>query len=108
MELINILETIELDSIKGQGEKTSPKESFGSKIQNELRKLPKPKFNKRKCAYKFLPILDWLPSYNLEKGISDLIAGVTVGLTMIPQGIAYALVANLPAQVLQKEFNRIL
>jgi hypothetical protein len=36
-----------------------------------------------------------------DDGISDLIAGVTVGLTIIPQGIAYALVANLPAQVSQ-------
>jgi len=31
--------------------------------------------------------------------ISDFIAGVTVGLMVIPQGIAYALIANLPAQV---------
>jgi len=47
----------------------------------------------------FFPIADWLPKYNLEDGVSDLIAGITVGLTVIPQGIAYALVANLPAQV---------
>ncbi len=88
-----------MDSLKVQGESTPPKESLTNRIQNELRKLPRPKLNRRKCAFKYLPILEWLPSYNLEKGISDLIAGVTVGLTMIPQGIAYALVANLPAQV---------
>jgi sodium-independent sulfate anion transporter 11 len=43
--------------------------------------------------------LEWLPRYNLEWAVSDFIAGITVGLTAIPQGIAYALVANLPAQV---------
>jgi len=54
------------------------------------------------CSTKFfksrLPILQWLPSYNTESAISDLIAGVTVGLTVIPQGIAYAIVAGLPPQ----------
>ena len=34
-----------------------------------------------------LPIITWLPQYNLSDAISDLIAGVTVGLTVIPQGI---------------------
>ena len=29
----------------------------------------------------------------------DIIAGLTVGLTVIPQGLAYAKIANLPAQV---------
>ena len=40
----------------------------------------------------------WLPEYNLNFAISDLIAGLTVGLTVIPQGIAYAVVAGLPPQ----------
>ena len=33
-----------------------------------------------------LPILSWLPHYNLNDAVSDAIAGVTVGLTVIPQG----------------------
>ena len=36
--------------------------------------------------------------YNGNSALCDAIAGVTVGLTVIPQGIAYALVANLPPQ----------
>ncbi len=52
-----------------------------------------------KHLYKKVPILEWLPKYDLEKGVADLIAGITVGLTVIPQGIAYALVAKLPPQV---------
>ena len=56
-------------------------------------------FNKKQL-FKKVPILDWLPKYNVQTGVSDLIAGITVGLTIIPQGIAYALVANLPPQVI--------
>ena len=54
---------------------------------------------KKKQLLKKVPILGWLPKYNVKTGVSDLIAGITVGLTIIPQGIAYALVANLPPQV---------
>ena len=53
----------------------------------------------KKTLYKRVPITDWLPKYNVETGVADLIAGLTVGLTVIPQGIAYALVANLEPQV---------
>ena len=52
----------------------------------------------KKNVRKKLPILDWLPQYNADSGVSDMIAGVTVGLTVIPQGIAYAVVAGLPPQ----------
>ena len=54
----------------------------------------------KKQLYKKVPILDWLPKYDVQTGVSDLIAGVTVGLTVIPQGIAYALIAKLPPQVI--------
>lgn len=48
---------------------------------------------------KRLPILSWLPNYNSEKAISDAIAGITVGLTVMPQGLAYAILAGLEPQV---------
>lgn len=46
-----------------------------------------------------LPILDWGTQYSSEKFISDLIAGVTVGLTVMPQALAYATLAGLEPQV---------
>jgi len=52
----------------------------------------------QKHLKKKLPIISWLPHYNTSCAISDLIAGVTVGLTAIPQSIAYAIVAGLPPQ----------
>ncbi|KFB36787.1 AGAP001531-PA-like protein [Anopheles sinensis] len=45
-----------------------------------------------------LPILSWIRRYDGEDFISDLIAGITLGLTMIPQSIAYATIAGLPTQ----------
>lgn len=45
---------------------------------------------------KVLPILEWLPNYNLSYFKGDVIAGITVGIVLIPQGIAYALIAGLP------------
>lgn len=47
----------------------------------------------------WLPILSWLPKYNLRWLQMDLLAGLTVGLTAVPQALAYAEVAGLPVQV---------
>ena len=45
---------------------------------------------------KVIPILEWLPNYNISYFKGDLVAGITVGIILIPQGIAYALIAGLP------------
>ncbi|ESO05910.1 hypothetical protein HELRODRAFT_130418, partial [Helobdella robusta] len=47
---------------------------------------------------KKFPILNWLPKYRLQHLQGDFIAGLTVGLTVIPQGLALARVARLPSQ----------
>jgi SulP family sulfate permease len=43
-----------------------------------------------------LPIANWLPSYNKTFLSGDLSAGLTVGVMLIPQGMAYAMLAGLP------------
>ena len=45
---------------------------------------------------KYIPILNWLPNYKREWFKGDLGAGLTVGIMLIPQGIAYAMIAGLP------------
>ena len=45
---------------------------------------------------KIIPILEWLPNYNKSLFKDDLVAGIIVGIILIPQGIAYALIAGLP------------
>lgn len=42
-------------------------------------------------------ILSWITKYDKTTCVSDIIAGITLGLTMIPQSIAYAALANLPS-----------
>lgn len=44
----------------------------------------------------FVPILDWLPRYKNEQFKGDMAAGLTVGVMLIPQGMAYAMIAGLP------------
>lgn len=44
----------------------------------------------------FFPILSWLPNYKKDHLNGDLFAGLTVGIMLIPQGMAYALIAGLP------------
>ena len=44
----------------------------------------------------FIPILNWLPDYKSEYLKDDFIAGFTVAVLLIPQGMAYALIAGLP------------
>ena len=43
------------------------------------------------------PILIWIRKYKLSFIQRDLIAGITVGLTLIPQGLSYGQQAGLPA-----------
>ncbi|NNE29900.1 MAG: solute carrier family 26 protein [Saprospiraceae bacterium] len=43
-----------------------------------------------------LPVLDWGKGYNSSFFKSDLAAGLTVGVMLIPQGMAYAMIAGLP------------
>lgn len=45
---------------------------------------------------KVIPILEWLPNYKASYFKGDLASGITVGIVLIPQGIAYALIAGLP------------
>lgn len=52
----------------------------------------------KKCIYKCFPITCWLPSYSCDSLLRDTIAGLTVGLMVVPQGLAYATIAALPLQ----------
>lgn len=47
----------------------------------------------------YFPILDWGQRYNRQTLTSDLIAAVIVTIMLIPQSLAYALLAGLPPEV---------
>ncbi len=50
-------------------------------------------------AARYLPILDWGRRYNRQTLTSDLIAAMIVTIMLIPQSLAYALLAGLPPEV---------
>ena len=45
---------------------------------------------------KTLPLPQWIKDYKGSFFKNDLIAGITVGIMLIPQGMAYAMIAGLP------------
>ena len=46
-----------------------------------------------------VPFVKWLRRYTPSKFLSDVIAGITVGLMVVPQALAYAKIADLPLEV---------
>ena len=45
---------------------------------------------------KYLPFLQWFPAYSFKDLPKDIIAGFTVGIVLIPQAMAYAMLAGIP------------
>lgn len=48
---------------------------------------------------RYLPFLDWLVHYQSQDLVGDLMAGAIVAIMLVPQSMAYALLAGLPAQI---------
>ncbi|RMG55818.1 MAG: solute carrier 26 family protein [Bacteroidetes bacterium] len=44
----------------------------------------------------WIPIFSWLPTYRRDQLRGDMSAGLTVGVMLIPQGMAYAMIAGMP------------
>ena len=53
---------------------------------------------KRRSLERIFPFLQWWPSVNRRTLKSDLMAGVTNAIVVLPQGIAFALIAGMPAE----------
>lgn len=66
---------------------------FGATLRSVARKACSINVLKRR-----FPITLWLPKYRPQFIIQDMVAGITVALTAVPQSIAYAIVADLPPQ----------
>uniref|UniRef100_A0A8C7RQP6 STAS domain-containing protein n=1 Tax=Oncorhynchus mykiss TaxID=8022 RepID=A0A8C7RQP6_ONCMY len=51
----------------------------------------------KSLLFRHLPILSWLPKYKVKENLlCDVISGVSAGTIQVPQGMAFALLANLP------------
>jgi sulfate permease, SulP family len=49
-------------------------------------------------AVSLLPILQWLPAYRRHDIAGDLMGGAVVAIMLVPQAMAYAMLAGLPPQ----------
>lgn len=45
-----------------------------------------------------VPVVHWLPRYNPRWLLNDTLAGITVGVLLIPQSLAYAKIATIPGE----------
>jgi len=55
--------------------------------------------DRRSPWHRYLPVLQWLPEYRPAYLVGDLTAGMIVASLLVPQSMAYALLAGLPPQV---------
>jgi sodium-independent sulfate anion transporter 11 len=44
------------------------------------------------------PVVQWLPKYNPRWILYDTLAGITIGVLLIPQALAYAKIATIPGE----------
>ncbi|XP_055336026.1 solute carrier family 26 member 10-like isoform X2 [Paramacrobiotus metropolitanus] len=84
------------------GTPTSPWDKLKRYISHQAYKVQHWQPNVFRLLVRFFvntfPILKWLPKYNVRQDLlQDSIAGFTVGVMNIPQGMAYGLLAALPA-----------
>lgn len=56
---------------------------------------PMPRLTPRRISH-WLTILQWLPGYRAADLRGDLAAGLTVGVMLVPQAMAYAVLAGVP------------
>jgi SulP family sulfate permease len=56
-------------------------------------------FDKTYSLSRFLPIIDWLKTYQRKDFTDDLFAGIITAILLVPQGIAYSILAGLPPQL---------
>ncbi len=49
-------------------------------------------------AYRYLPILAWLPAYNRAQLMPDAVAALTVWALLVPEAMAYATLAGVPLE----------
>ncbi|EQB78131.1 solute carrier family 26 member 9 [Camelus ferus] len=68
---------------------------LGEKLRNAFRCSPA---KIKTTLFGLFPVLSWLPKYKIKDYlVPDLLGGLSGGSIQVPQGMAFALLANLPA-----------
>lgn len=72
-----------------------PESRRGRIVANKLRGWGKEAL--KRLPY-YLPVVGWLPKYEWKKNfLSDVLAGLAVGLMLVPQCLAYSAIVGVPA-----------
>ena len=61
--------------------------------------MNKPKTTVKDLFKNYLPVLAWAPEYNRKTATNDLVVALIVSIMLIPQSLAYAQLAGLPAEI---------
>ncbi|TRY70415.1 hypothetical protein TCAL_17317 [Tigriopus californicus] len=81
------------------GWKAKSEKSLQAALHLNRNPIRKPK-SWKKIFNKYLPITDWLFNYNVKADlVSDIITGITIAIMHIPQGMAYAQLAETDEMV---------
>ncbi|XP_055366342.1 solute carrier family 26 member 9-like isoform X2 [Betta splendens] len=83
-----------LQDFDAEFDKKSRQFPVGEKVKKHFRcSVPR----LRSVLLRHLPVLSWLPKYKAKDNLlCDVISGVSAGTIQVPQGMAFALLANLP------------
>ncbi|XP_077868452.1 prestin-like [Saccoglossus kowalevskii] len=71
---------------------------YGQRIKTKMKKCRCGPQCCKGCMVSTVPILGWLPRYVIRTQLlADIVSGITVCVMNIPQGMAYGMLASLPA-----------
>ncbi|XP_008212938.1 solute carrier family 26 member 10 isoform X1 [Nasonia vitripennis] len=80
------------DDLHRLSQYTNPQKPLGRTIKNSIKNI-----EPKSCIRRLIPVIGWLPRYHFKRDLfGDLIAGITVAVMHIPQGMAYAILGNVP------------
>ncbi|XP_075958657.1 solute carrier family 26 member 9-like [Anarhichas minor] len=83
-----------LPDFDGEFDKKSRRFPVGEKVRKLFRCSV---LRLKGLLFRHLPVLSWLPKYKVKENLlCDVISGVSAGTIQVPQGMAFALLANLP------------
>ncbi|XP_072280583.1 solute carrier family 26 member 9 [Pyxicephalus adspersus] len=86
--------TYSLDIFNKEYEKKNRTYPVGGKVRKLFSCSPA---KLKALIFGLFPILSWVPKYNLKAyALPDVLGGLSAGTIQVPQGMAFALLANLP------------
>uniref|UniRef100_A0A7E4W0L9 STAS domain-containing protein n=1 Tax=Panagrellus redivivus TaxID=6233 RepID=A0A7E4W0L9_PANRE len=97
-EIRIVRDVLNQDDFEKQYEYYAFRESMSSRFRREIQKRTR-KWSILNLITTLMPVLTWLPKYQLSYIMNDAVAGATIAILNIPQAMAYAALSGVPAVV---------